>query len=488
MNSKFISLLISTALLLNLTVPVVYSASINTGQNIMSGNKYAKAGHDYYSLGDYLKAAHSYEKAYQLTKLKLYLDNAVVAYTSYAYNLTNNKKYDEALKYTNQILSLKPGDKNAGELLSDIYFSRGTDYFYTGEVEKAKADFTTSLKYSSEKEQIDRAKEGLSRIQTAVKENKTPVPKYQETSDSSIPETVSVMESKIYGNSNKTDILLDRITKLEKDTLGKTYESDSLIVRTDRLKRIILPENIVYEQGKISQGQNYNNTYVSDIIQQSMGRITIFGKMPIAVYIDENNVKSYRKFYKDAAIDGFKEWEKASEGRIKFQFIDEPAKADIKVVWAEDFYDFPWEPDLKKEDLSAEKERMKYQKASALTQAGSVVAMIIGSLVGVPFVGGLGALGTSVASPLLQYKGTKIEKLSPDLEIGVKPAEGLSDDAARTRIKQIAIHQMGHALGIFGHSKDPKDIMFDNFTAIQLSERDINTIREIYKSKDPTKK
>ena len=127
---------------------------------------------------------------------------------------------------------------------------------------------------------------------------------------------------------------------------------------------------------------------------------------------------------------------------------------------------------------------MKYRKAGMLVQIGSVLVMVAGSLIGVPIIGGVGAIGSSVASPWLQYKGSETKKLSPDVKINTKITEGMPDDVAKTKIRQIAMHQIGHAIGIYAHSSDPNDIMFDNFAANQLSERDIGTIREIYKNKE----
>ena len=383
-------------------------------------------------------------------------------------------------------MSLRPGDKTAKEALADIYFSRGADYFYTGELEKAKQDLEASSKYSVLKEQIDRVKDGLAKVDAAMKSDTTPVLKYNESADASVPEIVSKVEAKIYGKSNDAAPLLDRINKLEKETLGKTYESDGIIIRVDRLKRSILPEYAAQTEVSQRQSHVYDDTYIREIIDQSMGRVTIFGKMPITVYFDEGKApESYKKIYIEAAKEGFKEWEKASDNRVKFEYITMPAKADIQVKWTEEFEDFPWKPTLQKEDISAEKERMKYRKAGAALQVGSVLALLAGALV--PPVGIVGAVGSSLASPYLQYKGTKIEKLSPDLKIATRVTEGLTDEAAKARIKQMATHQMGHAIGVYGHSLDPNDIMFGNFTVIKLSERDINTIKEIYKPKEPPK-
>jgi len=480
-KSFFVILLVSLFLINSSTA---FSSSTKQNQSIILANRHAKMAHDAYERKDFLKAGQYYEKAYQANKVNVYLDNSVVAYTSYASELANNKDYDNAVKFCNKALSMSLDDKNAKELLSDIYFSKGTDFFYTGNLEKAKIEIENSLKYSVLKDQTDRAKDALSKIQTAIEKGLAPAPKYEESSDDSITNTLALMESRLYGSSSGSLPLLERVNNLEKSSFGKIYNSDSLIVRVDRLKRTISPDLTSHRENNAAANtsQVYEDSYVHDIIEQSGGKVNIFGKMPITVYIDDNKVKSYRKFYKDATIEGFKEWEKASEGLIKFKFIEEPAKADIQVVWQEDFEDFPWQPKLEKEDISAEKERMKYRKANAAVQIGSVAAMLAGSLIGLPVIGGVGALGSSFASPILQYKGMKINKLSPAIKINTKITEGMADEQAGLKIKQTAMHQMGHAIGIYGHSHDSNDIMYNDFSVSQLSEKDANTIREIYKS------
>ncbi|MFH0702821.1 MAG: matrixin family metalloprotease [bacterium] len=488
-----ISFVLAVLLFFDSTCLVANSASSQKNNNqaqqqsIQLGNKYAKIAHDAYNDKDYLKAAQNYENAYNQNKIKVYLDNSIVAYTSYAFQLANDKEYDKAINYCNKALSLVPDNKNVKELLSDVYFYRGSDCFYAGELEKAKQDFENALKYAVLKDQIDKAKDSISKIDDFLRKGTSSIPEYKSDSPASVPEITNIIEKRIYGKTFNDVSLLDRISKLELQTLGKIYETEGLVVRVERLKKAVLPEYVAQAQNQQVQNQVYDDTYVKDIIEQSMGRVTVFGKMPITVYIEDSDVKPYKKFYKDAVIEGFKEWEKASENRIKFQIAYNPSEADIRVGWQEDFEDFPWKLDLQKEDLSAEKERMKYRKANAAVQLGSLAAMLAGSLIGVPVIGGVGALGSSFASPILQYKGTKIDKLSPDIKINTKITAEMTDDEAKNKIKQIATHQMGHALGIFGHSPDPNDIMYSNFTVMQLSERDINTIKEIYKSKEPVK-
>ena len=50
---------------------------------------------------------------------------------------------------------------------------------------------------------------------------------------------------------------------------------------------------------------------------------------------------------------------------------------------------------------------------------------------------------------------------------------------------RIALHEIGHALGINGHSSDSKDIMFMSVDKNQttLSRRDVETLKALYKLK-----
>lgn len=493
MKTKVFSVLISVGLLINPVFLADFSvqAQQNTKQaQVQLANRYAQTAHNAYEYKDFLKAAENYEKAYKVSNVKVYLDNALVAYSSLAYDLSEKKDYDKAILYCNKALSLSPTYTNAKDVLAEVHYQRGSDYFYTGQLDKAKIELNESLKYSSSQDQKDRAKDGLSKIDEAGKQGATVVPKYQQSSDPAIPDTIAQMENKVYGAPNNSGSLVSRLSKLEKDTFSKNYDSDGLIIRVDRLKRAILPDQVSPAPSYQSDNSAYDGTYIPEIIQQSMGRISIFGKMPIVVYITDCNVKPFKNFYRDAVMDAFKEWEKASDNRIKFQYEYTPYSpdVDIKVSWLENFEDFAWQPTLTKDDISAEKEKMKYRKANAAVQIGSVAAMLAGSLIGLPFLGGLGAVGGELASPILQYKGNKMDRTFADVKINTKITEGMTDDAAKAKIKQIALHQIGHALGIYGHSSDPKDIMYASFTAMKLSDRDIKTIKEIYKPKEEEKK
>jgi predicted Zn-dependent protease len=53
-------------------------------------------------------------------------------------------------------------------------------------------------------------------------------------------------------------------------------------------------------------------------------------------------------------------------------------------------------------------------------------------------------------------------------------------------LKLIAMHEFGHALGIWGHSPNPNDIMSENPTDAHISISDVNTLRLAYSGRFPS--
>ena len=56
----------------------------------------------------------------------------------------------------------------------------------------------------------------------------------------------------------------------------------------------------------------------------------------------------------------------------------------------------------------------------------------------------------------------------------------LNVEGRKEQVSRLVLHELGHAIGIWGHSKDPNDIMYTHPIVSQLSPRDIHTVRRLY--------
>ncbi len=460
------------------------STQINTSVLASSSkaSTYGRIAHDAYSKMDYKKAADYYEKAYKQENIPVYKQNALTAHLNYIYNLSTEENYDKAVQCCIDLFKKYPENIKVKALLSDVYYDRGSEYLYKGKLSLAKSDLEKSIEFNTSEDQRLRAKENLAKLNMVTDSNLIPKQKTYsntQTTDGSIQDIIGLMEYKIFGKENKKEPLLIRVSFLEKKVYKKEYSNEGLMGRINRLKNDLTPE---YTSSSFSPNTTSNDNYIEEIIEQSKGKVNIFGKMPVKVYFSDPKTKNYEKYYKAAAIDGFKMWEKATNGKVQFVITNTPSNADLKVIWSDYFKDYTWTPKLKTADIHTQKKKMKYKKASALVRLGSVAVMLAGAVTGVPIIGSVGAVGSQVASPILQYKGLDLEGNMPDLHITAVFDKKLSAEEREKRIKKIAAHQMGHALGIYGHSPNPSDIMHVNFNSNTLSSRDVNTINEIYKS------
>lgn len=60
------------------------------------------------------------------------------------------------------------------------------------------------------------------------------------------------------------------------------------------------------------------------------------------------------------------------------------------------------------------------------------------------------------------------------------PDEPFGPEARKVMFKRFALHELGHAIGLWGHSPNVKDLMYANPMVSGLSDRDIATARKLY--------
>lgn len=150
---------------------------------------------------------------------------------------------------------------------------------------------------------------------------------------------------------------------------------------------------------------------------------------PISVFVkDGTSVPGYRTEYEESLRQAFDEWTQATDGKIRFSFIQDPSVARMSVVWTDDLH------------------------APAMTAEAGVARTAFG------------ANGIESAEILL---------------LTLDPLK--DGPLGKNRLFNTCLHEIGHALGLQGHSPHEEDIMSSTLIVQQgLSPRDIRTINALY--------
>ena len=103
--------------------------------------------------------------------------------------------------------------------------------------------------------------------------------------------------------------------------------------------------------------------------------------------------------------------------------------------------------------------------------------------VGVVWTQGLYSGAAGNAHRYISVEGKRIDWSNPEMAVTVPPNFEMND-LLLARVKAIATHEMGHALGL-GHSDNPGDIMYPSFheelvRERQATARDYQTVEALY--------
>lgn len=182
------------------------------------------------------------------------------------------------------------------------------------------------------------------------------------------------------------------------------------------------------------QSGTRGSTYLHELNKHELAQWPLH-KRVLNVYVKPGNyVNGYRNSYKSALISAFQEWTKVSNGRLRFRPVATERQADITVKWVS--------------KLNSNRDSHEVGKTYTLTK---------------------------------RYRGSKvglIEKAHVNFLTHLN-GRTMSD----LQMRKIALHEIGHAIGIQGHSSDPRDIMFHSTSPYQnasLTTRDINTMKNLY--------
>ncbi len=167
-------------------------------------------------------------------------------------------------------------------------------------------------------------------------------------------------------------------------------------------------------------------------------------RMPVRVFIaDGTGVGGWRPPFNQILADSFVKWAKASENRLTFNFVDNPNQADVICQWTDN--------------------------PAQVVQAGRTVEGGLTKLSGTPMPNGVDVDISRVTMVILASSRTDAP---------------MSDD----EMKKVCLHEVGHAIGINGHSNDNRDVMFFSESPTiwpALTKRDSTTVRLLYVNYPP---
>lgn len=211
------------------------------------------------------------------------------------------------------------------------------------------------------------------------------------------------------------------------------FPSQKLVAKVQEVKSQLDKE--LKEQAQVEQASGVSTS--SDYFSYASHEGTLrwpANKSTIKVYIASGNgLQGFKDEYIGFLTDSFKQWETACQGKVQFQFAKSAAGADIECAWTDDATKVPSTLEGGETNISRGGNSISHATITILTK------------------------GPSADSPL-----------SPN------------------QFRVVCLHQIGHALGLSGHSPKPQDVMFCSLppasSKMSISPRDSATIQKLYTS------
>lgn len=177
-----------------------------------------------------------------------------------------------------------------------------------------------------------------------------------------------------------------------------------------------------------------DDTYIDDV--SNSGKYVRWSLLkPIKIYIEKapKNISHFQSGFISTIPRAISTWNRALGGQLQTLMVSSPEQADIRFEWV-----------------------------NTIDHHGFVKENIISYTAG-------------LTTPNIEGEQLKTMRIQvATIDIQKKPQDQAS-------IEKTVIHELGHALGLMGHSEIANDLMFvQNVDQNSLSQRDVNTIRKLY--------
>jgi len=204
-----------------------------------------------------------------------------------------------------------------------------------------------------------------------------------------------------------------------------------------------------------SDNQADKSDYLDAVLKESKNKTLKFQKMPIPVYITPIGEFGYNKAVREAMDD----WGGRTNGLITFVEVKNQKDARIVVVYNKLGVKPGSECSLGAHTVTKWKSR----------GPGKLTILPVGSIP-VPLY--IPSLGPKYSVPPQM------------IEVNLDVLHGQDAELRPLVLKNIATHELGHALGMLGHSPVKGDMMYTNTDEYsRISQRDINTVTKLYQRK-----
>jgi len=204
-----------------------------------------------------------------------------------------------------------------------------------------------------------------------------------------------------------------------------------------------------------SDNQPDRSDYLDAVLKESKNKTLKFQKMPIPVYITPSAEFGYNKAVREAMDD----WGGRTNGLITFVEVKNQKDARIVVVYNHLGIKAGSECSLGAHTVTKWKSR----------GPGKLTILPVGSIP-VPLY--IPALGPKYSVPPQM------------IEVNLDVLHGQDAELRPLVLKNITTHELGHALGMLGHSPVKGDMMYTNTDEYsRISQRDINTVTKLYQRK-----